>query len=215
MDKRQLQIKERKKKVKNIINREQNKNYKVLIFCMVVGALNWVFWHDQFVGLDVKYDIVFVILPFFLGLFVYFKTNNNFIKAIFNTKSSGLKDTILSYGLLLVTGIFFSYISFVTLANVVFKIGMDLSTNNKPIIIKFYSIESTYRNDRGRGIHLFSSIYYLDEENKTKNFKVKVDEVKTSYEKRKIVFLSVVKKNSQQNKWKCPLHNGFYQEKNW
>ncbi len=188
MDKRQLQIKERKNKVKNIIDREQNKNYKVLIFCMVVGALNWVFWYDQFVGLDVKYDIVFVILPFFLGLFVYFKTNNNFIKAIFNTKSSGLKDTILSYGLLLVIGIFFSYISLVTLANVVFKIGMDLSTNNKPIIIKSYSIESTYRNDRGRGIHLFSSIYYLDEENKTKNFKVKVDEVKTSYEKRKIVF---------------------------
>lgn len=188
MDKRQLQNKERKKLVKNIIKKEQDKSYKVLIFCSIFSVLNYFFWHDQFVGLDVKYDFVFVILPLILGFFIYFKTNQLFIKDIFNTKSSGLKDTVLSYGFLLVLAGFFAYMSLVTLANVIFKIGMDLSMKDKPIIIKSYSVDSTIRNDKGRGVHLFSSIYYLDEENKKKIFSVKVNEVETSYAKRKIIF---------------------------
>jgi hypothetical protein len=188
MDKRQFQNKERKRKEKYILNREQKYSAKVFVFFMIVSILNGVFWHDQFLGLDFNYKLIFVIIPIGLGVFLYWKTNKIFIKDLQNTKPSGLKDIILSSVFLLLIGVFFAYISSVTLANAIFKIGMDFSINNKPEISKTYSIESTYRNNRGRGVNLFSTVYYFDDENKIKGFDVRVNEVKTSREKRKIIF---------------------------
>ena len=76
----------------------------------------------------------------------------------------------------------------VTVANVIFKLSIDFSVRDKPIIYKTYTVKSTRKNDRGRGIHLFSTIYYSDEANETKGFQVGVDDVETSFETRKITF---------------------------
>ena len=65
---------------------------------------------------------------------------------------------------------------------------MDFSVNDKPVVYKTYVVASTYRNDKGRRVHLFSAIYYLDEVNKLKSFDVAVVGITTSHEKRKITF---------------------------
>jgi len=188
MDKRQLENKTKKKEFKNVLKREQKSFYKILVFCLIASVLNWIFWQDQFLGLDFKYNLGFLILPLIVGVFIFYRTNKFFIEDIRNTKPTGLKDIIFGYVFLLIIGVFFAYVSLVTIANVIFKVSMDVSSNSAPILTKTFSVESTYRNDRGRGIHLFSNVYYLDEENKIKNFRVGVNEVKTSYDKRKIIF---------------------------
>ena len=188
MDKRLELIKRNKNALKNLRLREDNRSFRIFIFSMIVGALNYVFWHDQFLKLDYTYDILFIVLPMIIGVILFYFINKIFIKNILSTKSSGLIDTVLSNGVLIIGSLFFAYYSIVTLANVIFKLSMDFSVIDKPIINKTYVVESTFRNDRGRGIHLFSSIYYLDEANEKQIFDVGVDAVTTSYENRKITF---------------------------
>jgi hypothetical protein len=185
---RQQQFKESKKQSKYLRYSEDSRSSRIFIFSMIVGFLNYFLWHDQFLKLDSKYDIIFVVLPMILGVIVFYYINRIFIKYITDTKSSGLVDTFLSNGILILSALFFAYFSVVTVVNVVFKIAMNHSTTNKPLIIKTYTVESTFKNNRNRGIHLFSYIYYLDESNQLETFNVDEDEVETSNETRKITF---------------------------
>lgn len=188
MSKRQQLIRESKNKTKNLISREQDKAYRILIFSMIVGVLNYIFWHDQYVGLDFKYTILFIVVPLILGVFFYWSYNKNFIGNILGTKASSWWDTVLSDLLLGITALLFAYFSLVTVANVIFKLSIDFSIRDKPIIYKTYTVKSTTKNDTGRGIHLFSTIFYLNDANETKAFQVGVDDVETSFETRKITF---------------------------
>ena len=188
MSRRQQLIRESKNKTKNLISREQDKAYRILIFSMIVGALNYIFWHDQFVGLDFKYTILFIVVPLILGVFFYWSYNKNFVGNILGAKASSWWDTVLSNFLLGITALLFAYFSLVTVANIIFKLSIDFSVRDKPIIYKTYKVKSTRKNDIGRGIHLFSTIYYSDEANETKAFQVGVDAVETSFETRKITF---------------------------
>lgn len=183
MDKRLKLIKENKRKEKNAEKKSVKRFNRIFILFLIVGCLNWVFWHDQFLGLDFKYNLFFVIIPFLIGLIVFLTNNVSSIKPVGYIRSA------VSYGFLFLIGAFFSYLSFVTIANVLFKVGMDFSVNDKPTVTKTYIVESTVRNNfRSGGIHLFSTIYYLDANNKTKIFYVGVDDVTTSHEKQKITF---------------------------
>ena len=155
---------------------------------MIVGSVNYILWHNQFLGLDSKYTMVFVVLPMIIGFFAYYTKNKLFNKSVFNTKPSGLKDSILSTLFLILIGSFFAFISMVTIANVIFKLAMDVAANDKPLINKTYVVKSTVRNDVGRRTHFFSHIYYLDEANRIKCFDVSVNAVTSSYEKQKIIF---------------------------
>jgi len=155
---------------------------------MLIGVLNYVFWHDQFLKLDSKYNIVFIALPMVIGVVLFYFLNKRFIKNLIATKSVSLWDDIFSYGILILTAVFFAYFSVVTFANVLFKIGMDISTKDKPMINKTYVVESTFKNDTGRGIHLYSDIRYFDDNNALKIFNVEVNEVETSNQSRKIHF---------------------------
>lgn len=188
MDRRKRLLRENKNAIKNSIKREDEKVYRILIFSMVASVLNWIFWHDQFIGLDQKYNLLFIALPMLLGILFFFYVSRKFIKGIMQTKSSGLMDNILSYGFLGLISLFFAYFTVVTLADAIFKLSMDSYVDNQPIVTKTYTVESTVKNDSGKGIHLYSSVYYIDEANEKQLFNVGVDEVETSYEERKITF---------------------------
>lgn len=154
---------------------------------MIAGILNWVFWHDQFIGLDSKYTILFVVLPLVLGFLVYYKLNRFFLKSLFKTKPSGTIDVLLSNFFLFVTALFFSYFSAVTLADGIFKISMDFFIKDKPIVSRTYIVTSTSKNNKGRGYHLFSHVRYIDEFGQKQTFDVKSGAVADSNEKRKII----------------------------
>lgn len=184
MNKRQVQKKEKKQ----IVKREQKRSSKIFIFSIVIAIVNYIFWNDQFIGLDIKHTILFLIFPIIIGCFVFYYGNRFFIKSILETRSSGIKDSILSYGFLAIIGLFFTYFSMVTIANVIFKLSMDIATKNEAIEYKTYQVESTFQKNSGRRFSIFSSIYYYDENNEIQIFKVPVNAVTTSTENRKIVF---------------------------
>ena len=184
MDKRQVQKKEKKQ----IVKREQNRSYRIFIFSIIISIVNYVFWHDQFIGLDKKHTILFVIVPLILGCLFFYYVNKFFIKSILETKSSGLKDTILSHIFLAIIGLVFSYFSMVTLANVIFKLSMESATENKMLEYKTYKVESTFKMKSVKSFSVFSTIYYYDEKNEIQIFKVPVNAVTTSNENRKIIF---------------------------
>lgn len=188
MDRRKQLIREQKNSIKNALKGEGNKSYRFLIASMILGVTNWVFWHDQFIGLDLRYNLFFIVLPLVLGVFLYYSMNKLFIKDIFGTKASSWWDRIVSNIFMVVIALFFAYFSIVTLANVAFKISMDYCIKDQPIVTKNYTVTLTYRNDKGRGFHMFSSVYYLDENNETKIFNVGVEDVEDSHVKRKITF---------------------------
>ncbi|MFT3687365.1 MAG: hypothetical protein QM783_20995 [Phycisphaerales bacterium] len=179
---------QQKRAIKNTLKKEGNKSFGLLVLCMIASVLNWVFWHDQFLCLDTKYTLVFIALPLVLGILLYYFMNKAFVKNLFATKASSWWDRILSAAFLIMTALFFGFVSMVTLANVVFKISMDLCIKEKPFAYKTYTVTSTYKNNIGNRIHLFSSVYYLDENSKAQIFEVGVDAVETSGEKRKITF---------------------------
>lgn len=155
---------------------------------MIIGVLNWIFWNDQFIGLDSKHTIVFVAVPLVLGFLVYYKLNRFFLKSLFKTKPSGMMDVLLSNFFLFVSALFFSYFSAVTLADGIFKLSMDLSVMDKPTVSKTYIVTSTSKNNKGRGYHFFSNVWYIDESGQKQIFDVKSGEVENSNEKRKITF---------------------------
>lgn len=170
MNKRQQLIRKNKNAEKNLIKREQNYAYKFFIFFMVAGILNWIFWHEQFIGLDLKHTVVFVVLPLIVGLLVYLQMNKSFVRSILKSKSSGLADTFLSNIFLLVTALFFAYLCSCTIADAIFKLSMDFCIEDKPSMHKTYVVESTVRNDSRRGVCLFSTIYIMMEQMKSNRF---------------------------------------------
>lgn len=188
MDRRRQLIRKNKNAEKNLVKREQKFAYRFLIFSMVAGVLNWVFWHDQFIGLDAKYTLLFIVLPLVLGFGVYYKLNRFFLKNMFKTKPGGRMDVVLSNFFLFVAALFFAYFSAVTLADGIFKLSMDFFMKDKPAITRTYIVTSTSKNNKGRGYHLFSHIRYIDEFGHKQTFDVKSGEVADSHEKRKITF---------------------------
>lgn len=178
----------KKKENKQIIKREQKCSTRVFVFSIIIAVVNYVFWNDQFIGLDKKHFIVFVVLPLVFGCIVFCYLNKNFIQSILESKSSGVKDTLFSYIFMAIIGLVFSYFSFVTIANVVFKLSMNSVTKNKAREYKTYEVESTFQKSGGRRFSVFSSVYYYDENNEIQIFKVPVNAVITSKENRKIVF---------------------------
>jgi len=188
MDRRRQLIRKNKNSEKNLVKREQKVAYKFLILIMIAGVLNWVFWHDQFIGLDSKYIILFIVLPLISGFLVYYKLNRFFLKSMFKTKPSGTMDVLLSNVFLFVTALFFSYFSAVTLADGIFKLSMDFFIKDKPAVSRTYSVSSTSENNKGRGYHFFSHVRYTDEFGHKQTFDVKSGEVEDSNEKRKITF---------------------------
>lgn len=189
MDRRKRLLRQSKNAIKNSIDREDKRAYRILIFSMVASVLNWIFWHDQFIGLNQKYNLLFIALPMVLGVLLFYFISRKFIKGMMQTKSGGSIDTILSYGFLGLISLFFAYFTMVTLADAIFKLSMDSYVENQPTITKTYTVESTVKNDSGKGIHLYSSVYYIDEANEKQLFNVGVDQVETSYEERKITFV--------------------------
>lgn len=188
MDRRKRLLRESKNALKNSAKREDKRAYKILIFSMIVSVLNWIFWHDQFLRLDLKYNLLFIVLPMVLGILFYFYISRKFIKDIMQTESSGLLDTIFSYVFLFVISLFFAYFTMVTLSNIVFKLTMDFYTAKQPTITKTFDVESTYNNYTKKGFHFFSSVRYRDEANELQFFDVPLDAVETSREKRTITF---------------------------
>ncbi|MGV9004258.1 hypothetical protein [Flavobacterium sp.] len=184
MDRRQAERKEKKRS----LNREKNQSSGIFIFSLIVAVLNYVFWHDQYIGLDTNYTIVFVVVPLICGIFIFYKIDKVFIKSILETKLSGIKDTILSYLFMFIVGLAFSYFSAVTLANMLFKVGMDISIKDAPVLYKSYVVKSTFRNDSGKRIHLFSSIHYLGKNGDHQTYRVPVNSITTSDERRIIRF---------------------------
>lgn len=184
MDRRQAERKEKKQ----IVKREQNRSYRIFIFSIIISILNYVFWQDQFIGLDIKHTFLFVLLPLIIGCIIFYCKNKFFVESIFETKSSGFKDTVLSYVFLTTIGLIFSYFSMVTIANVVFKISMNRSTSDKEVVYRSYKVESTFKKKSVKSFSVFSSIYYFDENNEIQIFKVPVNAVTTSVEKRIIRF---------------------------
>lgn len=184
MDKKQV----KKNENKQVIKREQKRSTRVFVFSIIIAVVNYVFWNDQFIGLDKKYFTVFVVLPLIFGCIIFYYLNKNFIKSILESKSSGFKDSLFSYIFMAIIGLVFSYFSLVTIFNVVFKLSMDIATKNKAIEYKTYQVESTFQKNSVRRFSVFSSIYYYDENNEIQIFKVPVNAVTTSTKKREIVF---------------------------
>lgn len=188
MDRRAQLNKENRKRMKNLLKKEDKKAYKILVFSMIAGIINYIVWHDQFVNLDLKYNVVFIVLPILIGMYFYWATNKNFIKDLFATKASAWWDRLGSNIFLVVLAVMFGYFTIGTTADVLFKLSMDFYTKDKPFVYKTYTVTSTSKDNTGKGMHLFSHIRYLDEDNKKHSFDVPLNSVETSNERRRITF---------------------------
>jgi hypothetical protein len=188
MNRREQIVRRTKKQNKGILKKEEKSAYRFLIFFMIASVANWIFWHDQFLYQNFKYDLVFIVLPLIIGVYVYYRMNKHFIHSLLQTKSSGFWDSILSAVFLVVTALFFAFCIGVTVADAIFKLSMDLVIKDKSIIDKTYIVDSTFRNDTGKGMHIFSTIRYLNETNEIELFDVPQNAVVTSNEKRKVTF---------------------------
>lgn len=170
MDRRVNELKQKKRRLKNEVKRNDNKLYQVFVGSLIFGILNWFIWYNQYLNEGILYDIVFIFLPILLGMvFFYFKFNA-FVKYYSDTKS--ILDKIGCCLLLCLMGIMISFASFGTLSNIIYKSLMDFSIKDKPTEIKSYDIDRfIYGSDRSR-INRFSTVEYHYASERYGNFKL-------------------------------------------
>lgn len=169
MDRRTNELKQRKRQLKNEIERSDKKLYKLLVCFSIFGILNWLFWYNQYLNEGILCDITFIYLPMLLGMIFFYFKFNSFVKYYSDTTS--ILDKIGCFLLLLLMGIMISFLSFGTVSDIIYKSLMDYSVKDKSTVIQFYSIDRFIYGTGGRNsINRFSRIEYHDATMQNGNF---------------------------------------------
>ena len=101
---------------------------KVFIGSAIVGILNWLFWEVKFIETDSRYTLVFVKLPLFFGVLFFYSKAKVYVAYFWNATT--FLDKLLTRIFLVVMGLMLSFLSFVTVANMIFKVILITSTSN-------------------------------------------------------------------------------------
>ena len=169
MDRRTNELKQRKRQLKNEIERSDKKLYKLLVCFSIFGILNWLFWYNQYLNEGILCHITFIYLPMLLGIIFFYFKFNSFVKYYSDTTS--ILDKIGCFLLLLLMGIMISFLSFGTVSDIIYKSLMDYSIKDKSTEIQFYSIDRfIYGSGRRNSINRFSRIEYHDATMQNGNF---------------------------------------------
>lgn len=149
MDKRRFQlIKQNKHREKYTRTKTDKYLTKVFIGSAIFGILNWLFWEVKFIETDSRYTLVFVILPLFLGLIYFYYTAKVFVAYFWNATT--FLDKLLTRLFLVVMGLMLSFLSFGTVANMIFKVILITSTSNVESKVTSYEITRFIHNKSSR-----------------------------------------------------------------
>ena len=158
MDRRKNQIKQRKNKLKNALDRSDNKMYRLLVGFMIFAIVNWFVWYNQYLNTGIWYKITFVCVPTVLGMvFFYFKFKTYFD---YYLSAPTIFDRIGCWILMFLLSVMLSFSSFGTFSDIIFKSVMNYAIKDQATETKSYKIKSFVFGSGGRSINRFSRIEY-------------------------------------------------------